>query len=709
MSAIISSNAYISRRFAILCALLMAMIVSGDVFAQDNVPPTNIAATLVADGAAVPGKELTLAFRFVPRSDEWHGYWSNPGDAGFGMQLDWNLPEGWSVGEARYPVPKRLVIGELMNHIYEGEYAVLVPVSVPANARVGSMARIAVDAVWLACTDEICVPEQARLTATVPIAASASDAPMNAQFAVWRAAIAPILDSAARFATSGDRLRIAIPLPAAVILDDPHIFVANTGLVAYDLPQTFRRDGDVLVAEIVLQDSGLTADDIEGILSFGGSEGVAFEAGPGNVPSGGDVVGSASAELPSLWVLLSGALAGGLLLNIMPCVFPILSLKALSLARAGIDQATARRDGFAYTAGVVLSCVALGGLLLVLRAGGQQIGWAFQLQEPGFVVALLIIAALITANFAGLFELPSLPITRSGQTAGAFATGVLAAFAATPCTGPFMAAALGAALLLPPVQALLLFTMLGLGLALPFLLIGLVPALRHLLPKPGKWMATFRRLMAIPMGLTALALVWLVWRLGGASYALASVCVAAVLVALFVTVGRRQARGANVFLPIVAGTILVAFVGTILLPRFIDESPSVLDGGIISAGPFSENALSQARATGHPVFVWFTADWCVTCKVNENIAIEREATHAAFERAGVIALRADWTRRDPAITRFLTQQGVAGVPLYLWYPAGGEAQTLPQVLTPDSLITLADRSVPVSRSAARSAASGDTS
>jgi thiol:disulfide interchange protein len=251
-----------------------------------------------------------------------------------------------------------------------------------------------------------------------------------------------------------------------------------------------------------------------------------------------------------------------------------------------------------------------------------------------------------------------------------------------------MAAAMGAALLLPWWQALLLFATLGLGLALPFLLLGFVPAFRRMLPKPGKWMDTFRRVLAIPMGLTALALLWLAARLAGAPFAFIAAVIAVFFTLLLVLAGRWRGAGRSALAPLLVGTAALAAFAAVILPRFglvLGEARVSL----LEPVPFSEERLAEARASGKPVFVWFTADWCVTCKVNESIAIEREATREAFEKAGVIAMRGDWTRRDAEITRFLTNQGAAGVPLYLWYPVGGEAQQLPQVLTPDSLVDLA--------------------
>lgn len=674
-----ASSIILLRSLLALIALALCVPLQAQLQIQRPAAQNNIAAELVAEGPARAGEAVMLALHFTPQPG-WHGYWSNPGDAGYGMALDWDLPAGWEAGEPQYPMPQRLLIAGLMNHVYEGEYAVLVPLRAPAGAQ--GAVPIAVDAEWLACTDEICVPERARLMLQLP----AAGAPSDPRFDIWRAALPPLLDRPAAFELGEDSLRIAIPLPAAMALADPHVFLEQAQLIDYPAAQAFYRDGDRLVAEIPRKGLAEGAERISGILKLDDAgNGVAFSADPGPVPAGGERVatgaGGALAGTSPLWLLLGAALLGGLVLNLMPCVFPILSLKAMTLARAGESEAGARREGLAYTAGVVLACLALGGLLLLLRAGGSEIGWAFQLQEPGVVLALLVLAAAITANFAGLYELPSLAITRSGGRSSAFATGLLAAFVATPCTGPFMAAALGAALILPPAQALLLFGALGLGLALPFLLLGFVPALRRMLPRPGPWMDWFRRVLALPMGLTALALLWLAWRLGGPWFAALGLALSVVAVLLLVS-WRKGARGLAI------GSLAAGALAVVLLPQAY--RPSAASGeSLLATVDFSDAALADARATGQPVFLYFTADWCLTCKVNESVAIEREATRAAFEQTGVVAMRGDWTRRDAAISRFLTDHGAAGVPLYLWYPAGGEGQVLPQVLTPDSLAALA--------------------
>lgn len=675
-------------RLAALIAFLLHLLILTAMPARAG--ETNIAATLLAEGPAMPGTTVTLAIDMQPKPG-WHGYWQNPGDAGQGMTVDWALPPGARVGALAYPVPTTLTMAGLMNHVFKTEYAVLVPFTVPADAKPGQMLDLRAKAQWLACTDEICVPEQGELAARVTVGPPGQP---DARFDAWRAALPAPLGSPARFAFAGGKLRVAIPLPAATQVSEPHLFLATNSVVDYAAPQAFFRDGDLLVAELpVAKFEPARPAAIEAVLRLSpAGDGVTINAAPGAVPTGGTRLQGAAAATPSLAWLVLAALAGGLLLNIMPCVFPILSLKALSLARAGESEAQARAEGLAYTAGVIVACLALGGLLLGLRAAGQEVGWAFQLQEPMVVAALLLLAVAITANLLGLYEFMVPGFASEGSPQGAFATGLLAAFAATPCTGPFMAAAMGAALLLPPLPALLLFAALGLGIALPFLAIAWIPALRRRMPKPGPWMGKFRNWMALPMSLTALALIWLASRIAGNAFAFALGLIAVIVVAALVLLGRRQRNGlagGRLWWGGLAALLALSVIG---LPGMVRAPDTSAEAGLLDAQPFSEEALAKAQASGKPVFVYMTADWCLSCKVNERVAIEREPTRAAFHQAGVIVLRGDWTRRDPAITRFLTAQGAAGIPLYLWYQAGSSTpEQLPQVLGPDSLVELAQR------------------
>nr|WP_247713588.1 thioredoxin family protein [Qipengyuania sphaerica] len=647
----------------------------------------NIAVELRSDGPPVPDSTWMLALHFTPKSAEWHGYWSNPGDAGQGMSLQLNLPDGWEAGEPLYPVPQKLLISGLMNHIYEGEYAVLVPVKVPLDAAVSNIAPITGFVSYLACTDKICVPQDATLRIDE-----------GGDFRSWQASIAPQLDRIAGYEVVRDRLRVGIPLPAGMNLGDVHLFLETSdfgsGLAPdYAAIQTIVREGDLMVVEVPLKrragfDASPLPERIAGILSLGGGQGVSFTAVQRDVPLEGVKAIRGPVEIPDLWVLLLAALVGGLLLNIMPCVFPILSLKALALAKAGGDEISARRDALAYTAGVVLACAGLGAIIILLRSAGEQVGWAFQLQEPRVVGALFLLAVAITANFLGLFQVPGMAIAGGRPSMrGSFGTGLLAAFVATPCTGPFMALALGAALVLRPIEGFAIFTALGVGLALPFLLIGFIPSWRRRLPKPGAWMERFRRWMAVPMGLTVLALAWLIWRIADDLWLVMLGAVSLVLLALLASLGQRQKRGRGGGKLFFAGIVSLAIFALSIVPP--PEPRTLAQSSMLEPQDFSETALAEARASGRPVFVWFTADWCVTCKVNESVAIEREDTRDAFERAGVVSLRGDWTQRDEEIATFLARQGAAGVPLYMWYPADGDGRQLPQVLTPETLPALA--------------------
>ena len=378
---------------------------------------------------------------------------------------------------------------------------------------------------------------------------------------------------------------------------------------------------------------------------------------------------------------------GGLILNIMPCVFPILGLKAMSLARAGGDERTVRREALAYTAGVVATCLALGGVLLVLRAAGAAAGWAFQLQDPRIILFLLLLVTAIAFNLAGLFELRTYGggdrLAGQGGMAGSFWTGALVAFVATPCTGPFMAAAMGAALVLPLAAALAVFAGLGLGLALPFLLLGWLPGLRARLPRPGTWMGRVQKILSIPMFITAIGLAWLLGQQRGVTAMTLGLLAALMLALLLWWLGERQREGQSGSLAVVSVALVILLGAALLLPASAPRTENA------KAVQFSESQLEKARASGKPVFLYFTADWCLTCKANEVAAIDRAETRAAFDRGGVQVIVGDWTNADPAITRFLERQGRSGVPLYLWYaPGSAEPQILPQLLTPATLTAL---------------------
>ena len=656
----------------------------------------HIAASLVPESLApAAGQRTTLAISMVPQPG-WHGYWQTPGDSGFPLKASWTLSKGLKTGDPAYPVPGTLVIAGLMNHVYEKPYALLVPLDVPAGLAKGTVLPISAKLDYLVCNPTICVPETATVSTTLTVGDGAADPASVARFAGWRTAMPRPLGSPVAFEAKGGKFRLAVPLPVSVALENPHLFAVTDGALNYAAPQAFSRQGDTLIIETAAGQGA--PESFDGVLALGDGTGLSFAATPGPVPAAGVPLGSEAAKparqgtLILTLIALVGAVLGGIILNIMPCVFPILSLKALSLVRAGGEERQVRRETLAYSAGVILICVALGGLILALRAAGTQVGWAFQLQDPRVILVLILLTATIGFNFAGLFELGAVTagsdLAARGGVVGAFWTGALAAFVATPCTGPFMAAALGAALVLPTLAALLVFAGLGFGLSLPFVALGYIPALRRRLPKPGAWMETFRHVLAVPMFLTALGLAWVLGQQTAANGAIVGVGAAMLLaIGLWIT-GQRQRRFKRGVWAPASVALLIALGGLALLPATTTKPSGEVAGGLASQ-PFDATRLASLRAEGKPVFLYFTADWCLSCKVNEKAAIERAETAEAFHKAGVVTMVGDWTGGDPAIGKFLDAQGRTGVPLYLWYAPGKEPQTLPQILTPGLLAGLA--------------------
>ncbi len=688
----------LKRGQVVLLAVLGLLALAAPAAAQDAPAPgrRHITVELVPESRTPgPGTAVTLAIHMSPEPG-WHGYWSTPGDAGLPPKLAWTLPAGIGAGTASYPVPGRLLIADMMNYVYDRPYALLVPVTLGDGLAAGSKLPIRLHMSYLACTREVCLPETADVATDLVIGDGASDPAAADRFKTWRAALPVASTATATHSVKDGRLRLAVTLPAGAAVDKPYLFVDAADAVAFAAPQSFYRQGGTLIVETAAAGGAPTT--LDALLDLGGGRGIAVRSVAGTVPAGGDpiVEGQAAQTSGGGVVLLTltafaGAVLGGLILNVMPCVFPILSLKALSLARSEGNDRTARREAIAYAGGIILVCLALGALILALRAAGDQVGWAFQLQSPAVVFALILLVGLIAFNLAGLFEFSTISagsgLAAKPGASGAFWTGALAAFVATPCTGPFMATALGAALVLPVAAALLVFMGLGLGLALPFIAIGFIPPLRRKLPKPGAWMNTFRHILALPMFVTAIGLAWV---LGNQTGTIGIILALAALLILSVGLWATGLRQRS----LKSGSWIAGAVAAVLA---LGLAPLLPQGGAaaqVSAEqgrePFDATRLAALRAQGKPVFLYLTADWCLTCKVNEKVAIERTETQAAFARAGVVTMVGDWSRGDAAITTFLNENKRAGVPLYLWYAPGKEAATLPQVLTPALLAKLAD-------------------
>ncbi|EQB11607.1 hypothetical protein L288_03160 [Sphingobium quisquiliarum P25] len=703
------------RLFALFVAAFLG-IIAGPVAAQGT---ANIdASVLVESSSPKPGTTTRIAIRMVPRTG-WHGYWVNPGDSGLSVEANWTAPDGVTIGDLRHPAPTLLKLAGLASYVHKDAFTLLANMNLNDDVAAGTAIPLRVNLSWLACSDTLCVPE----LATFDLQLTAGDGTTNAAAApVFRAAKAALpVEGRLKLMVGrqGGDWRFDIDGEARLDASSVRLFPAQDGWFAASAPQTVvRREGGWRVTVAASDNAAPRPSDFRGVFADSKRSFALMASGARETPSAEAPVtqsapASTAAALPdaaekptpaqgskraapadtrAFRIALTGAILGGLLLNLMPCVFPILSLKALSLARSGADRHTAKVEGLAYFAGSVATTTALGAILVGARAMGHDIGWSFQLQDPRMILLLMLLSLAIALNLAGLFEVsgPSLSgnwMTKKGGL-GAFGTGALAALIATPCSGPFMGVALGAALVLPVPAALAVFAGLGLGMALPFLLIAFVPWLQHWLPKPGAWMATFRRILAIPMLLTAIGLAWVLGRQSGVDGLAMGLLIAALAALGLWWVGLRQSggRSAMVGLAPVMAALLVAVA--IELPRPAAATAPADTGPQV----FSEARFAELRAQGVPVFVDFTADWCLVCQVNKRAAIDRADTQAAFAKAGVTMLVADWTRGDPEITRFLASRGRNSIPYYLFAPPKRPVRELPQMLGSEMLIGLANES-----------------
>jgi thiol:disulfide interchange protein/DsbC/DsbD-like thiol-disulfide interchange protein len=656
--------------------------------------------SLLAENASVtPGQSVMLALHMEPVV-KWHTYWKNYGDSGVDTALEWTLPPGAQAGEIIYPAPSRIPFGaDLMNYGYKTASTLLIPVKLPQE--LPERFTIKAKADWLVCDDEQCVPESAELVLALQKGDGALDPAQQALFAAARAALPKPMAWPSTYSTDQKNFLLQIKgLPQAAALQDAYFFPLDGGVLAHAKPQRFAlKDG---VLDITVEKgAGPFPDKFDGVLELRLEGAPKAEYFTLSVQRGAVAQNTAqnTGQGPladyALWQIFAFALLGGFILNLMPCVFPILSLKALSLARSGGENENhAKQDALAYLFGVLLTFGLIGGLLLILRAAGEAIGWGFQLQDPRMVGLLALLMVIIGLNLAGIFEFSSQfsgvgqNLTQKSGKQGAFWTGALAVLVATPCTAPFMGPALGAAVFLPPVLGFSIFLALGLGMALPFVLIGYVPALRKRLPKPGAWMATFKILMAFPMLATALWLFWVLGQQTGPDGMLLGLSAALLLAFGLWLLGRSSSALGKALSIAVAALAVAGFAA--LPPKFQSNSAAAgQTAEVLDARPFSPEVLSQALAAQTPTFVYFTADWCITCKANERAALSQLQVAEAFKKAGVQVIKADWTKPNAAIAKTLERYGRTGIPLYLWFPAGSTLDNpviLPQVLTPGLLV-----------------------
>ena len=693
--------------------------------------------TLAPAAAAQPARSERIEVELVPMSQwvapgstaivalrqqiepGWHTYWKNPGDSGGATTIDWVLPPDVTAGPILWPLPERQRLQDLVNYGYSGRVFLPVPIEVPASARPGTLLTLRARVTLFVCSDRMCVPEDYELTLPLPVREGA--APLTPR---WGEAIQATVEAAPRPAPLDARIdlrdgRLALSVAGAPLAgatpSDVWFYPARAGVIGHAADQTGEYGPEGLTLDLAaggeVRAAGL-AGPVEGVLatSLGAWEITALAGAPLAGTSGEGALGvSDSPGGAGLFVrAVLFALVGGLILNLMPCVFPVLAMKAASLARSAHDPAAARRDGLAFLAGVLLTFLLLAGALIGLRAAGQSVGWGFQLQSPAVVAGLALLFLLIGLNLSGLFEVgdraqaaaesgPGARLSRLPGGAGAFFTGVLAVVVAAPCTAPFMAFAMGAALTLPAALAMVVFLTLGFGLALPYVLVSFSPRLLARLPRPGSWMMRLKELLAFPMYAAALWLVWVFARQTGMD-ALALLLAAGLTLALAAWLwGRRQAaalagrRGPVALIAALAALLTAGALVAMAVRLPVEAAPGPNAAGPDSA-PWSPQAVAEAQAAGRPVFVNFTADWCVTCKINERTSLG--AASDAFTRSNAVYLVADWTRRDPVIAAELERHGRSGVPLYLVYaPGSPEPRILPQLLTPGAVAEALDAAV----------------
>jgi thiol:disulfide interchange protein/DsbC/DsbD-like thiol-disulfide interchange protein len=662
--------------------------------------------------AAPPGGTVYVALsQKLDRG--WHTYWRNPGDAGEPPRIKWTLPPGWTAGDIVWATPQRLPLKTLMDYGYTGQVVLPIPITIPASARPGETATLKAAVAFLVC-EAVCIPEDAVLTLRMKVAdGSAMPHP------TW----GPVIDRAlaaapkpaglkATWTRQGDQLKLAVtgaPLRGRAIRSG-YFYPFESTVIDHPAPQGVERGQDGLTFTLkpgYAFRSGKPPAVIGGVIDIGGQ---AYEVnarqgalppgarGQEKIASAADVASGGGLGLP---LALGFAFLGGVVLNLMPCVFPVLSMKAAALTRHAHQPGQARSHGLAFGAGVLLTFLALAGVLIAARAGGEAVGWGFQLQSPAVVAALCLLMLLVGLNLAGVFEVGAGVQGAAGSAAdpgglaGSALTGALAVVVAAPCTAPFMAGALGYALVQPPLPALLVFAALAIGFAAPFVTLAFVPRLLARLPRPGPWMETLRRLLSFPMFGAA---AWLAWvfaaQVGDDALALLfAAAVAAALAAWLYGRAPTARLGGGRALPFAVPAVAAAAAAVVLAGLGGRTAPAASSASepagaaTLASEAFTPERLDGLRAEGRPVLVNFTAAWCVTCKVNERLALSTPAVREALQRTGTVYLKADWTRRDPMIAEVLAQHGRAGVPLYLVYAkGGGDPRVLPQLLTEGEVV-----------------------
>ena len=680
---------------------------------------------VTAARAVVPGETTWVAVRLKPNRG-WHTYWRHAGDVGSSPSIVWELPSGWEAGSFAWPAPHRISSPPLASYGYKRELLLAAPIEVPRSARVGSTVRIAGRITWVVCDTE-CIADDVDLSVARRVSASTA------------------IDSAVMSAVVGERQRTPLPQggwtarasvdssDVIVFLRPPSqsresttlptdFFIDSAGVIDHAAPVRARWTDSLIELRIRRSEYAYGSPrHVSGVVVFGNADSIgagdnrAFEIAAAVEPSvgaarsalGASAVESSSISAGALLMAAFLGLLGGTLLNLMPCVLPVLSIKLFGLAEmASQSSRAARRHALLFGAGVLLSMWALVGMLLALRAAGNEIGWGYQLQSPVVVSLLALVMLAAALNMAGVFTIGPLGggllsvADRQSGPVKAVMSGALVVLLATPCAAPFISSAAGYGLTHGAAPSFTVFTAIALGLAWPVVLIAVAPSLRRLVPKPGQWMLTLRQFLVFPLLATAAWLAWVVGRQAGVDVMgalLAAMTIMSVALWLFGRLAHSHRATARYAGLVLAGAALVFAVGiAVVAPLSANPigMPATTSAGGLTTGsglawqPFTDSTLRAARRSGAPVMLDVTADWCLTCKVNERVAFESDRVRAALDSGKVQLVRADWTSRSPEITRLINGFGRSGVPVVVLFPPGerSEAVLLPTLLTPGIVI-----------------------
>ncbi len=662
-----------------LFLLFCASLISTDAFSETIVDASDSRIEMLAESNSMkPGDGLLVGFKFT-LNPGWHTYWENPGDAGEGASIKWNLPNDVEASEILWPGPERIPVEPLMTFGYEDEVVLLTKIYTSETATIPVTLNAQVS--WYTCK-EICIPQDAEVNVSINPGNKTPSTSHDLLYKTLKEVPTP-LKSAYRVQKIDDKYILQGVLEGNDHYESMYFFPKEYGLTNYSKNQTYEQNNDSFSLQIEASDAEIKKDSFQGVISVNNNSKTKF------FEIDYPLTKSDSNEF-NLLTLIVFAFLGGLILNVMPCVFPILSIKILRfIEQSGDSPSKTFRQGLLFSSGVIISFLAIALLLIILKYGGETIGWGYQLQSP-IVVSLLfylfvILGFIFMSNLVVGSSLAKLGLISFGKndSVESFLTGVLAVIVASPCTAPFMGSAIGFALLQPSFYSILIFLGLGLGFSLPYLALSAKPSLLNFLPKPGQWMETFKQFMAFPMWASAL---WLLWVLSSQvnNQEVIQVLLGALMITASLWIMGKNNSKINWIKWIVRLPLLFLFILSLwLIPTSYDD----LDKPNQEQLNYSPELIKNLRETGSIVFLNFTADWCITCKVNETVALKTTKVRQLLIDKNIAYVEADWTRKDSVISLALEQYGRTGLPLYLLFPSKGEPIILPELLTEDILLS----------------------